>query len=566
MNDDVTYAHTGRRRADSKNGFWIIFHDPGRIYASSHESGPAVAEIRLYEVDPIEDHYPVIRFPEDLPRRSLMIDWEQEPRAVPYDISRWAKFMGYTVIAPVFQKWASMAYYDTDMAWNVPDDTDWNTAVREGESNRDLLRDWLAGSSKAGIGFVPRVEYGGSSELPKVARAIGPNGRTARAGRYASWGANLLHPATMEEFKALIDEVVGRHVDDNPHIEGIFWRMRNDRMMISFSRHDVEMFARETGRELPDLDDKGLAAWASAPERVDDYRAWWQRKRRDFHVELIDYLQSIRPDLKLHYYNWDADGIYLGRLGKTPEDYSTFYNLNTSRQVYEKAIDHQKTYTDQDYLNMLMQGPSHRRPAMEPYREVEDFVYYAPMHWNYLADAPDFLNYFRTGDGLAVGNIGYYEEKSRWNVQRDNFESAEMTPAGSAFSMAYEVLSVFHGDPYALTWTVYTPGRGFADAHRRFAQAFLALPAEQGKIIQATGDPEARTRIYKGLEDEHYLSVTYRGVQPRRIRITLPSNEVGRVVDLVEGRDVSVTREGGVAIWTIDSPPMTLHSFRLEAP
>lgn len=566
MNDDVTYAHTGRRRADSRNGFWIFFHDPGRIYASAWESGPAVAEIRLYEIKDIKAHYPEIRFPENGPRRSLMMDWEQEPRAVPYDMARWARFMGYTAIAPVFQKWASMGYYDTEMGWNVPTDTAWNTAVREGESNRDLLRNHLEGSARAGIGFVPRVEYGGSPDLPKEARAVGPDGRTAAAGRYASWGANLLHPATLEEFKTLIDEVVGRHIDAFPHIAGLFWRMRNDRMMISFGRRDIEMFAKETGTDLPELDDKALAGWASTGAVGDRYRDWWQRKRRDFHVALIDHLQSIRPDLKLHYYNWDADGIYLGRLGKTPEDYTTFYNVETSRRIYEKAIEHQKTYTDQDYIDMLMRGASHQRPVMEPYREVEDLVYYAPVHWKYLADAPEFLNHFRTGDGLAVGNIGYYEEKSRWNVQRDNYESSEMTPAGAPFSMAYEVLSVFHGDPYALTWTVYTPGRGFADAHRRFAQAYLALPAVRGEIVDATGDPEARARLYPGTEDERYLSVTYRGVEPRRIMVTLPSADVGRVVDLVGGREVEVTREGGVAVWSFDSPPMTLHSFRVEAP
>ena len=61
--------------------------------------------------------------------------------------------------------------------------------------------------------------------------------------------------------------------------------------------------------------------------------------------------------------------------------------------------------------------------------------------------------------------------------------------------MAVELLSYFYGDARTLTYTAYTFGRGFADAHRRFAQAFLALPAVRGNVILGT-DSNAKVRTY----------------------------------------------------------------------
>jgi len=41
-----------------------------------------------------------------------------------------------------------------------------------------------------------------------------------------------------------------------------------------------------------------------------------------------------------------------------------------------------------------------------------------------------------------------------------------MLPGGGPFSMALELLGYYHADARTLTYTAYTYGRGFADAHR----------------------------------------------------------------------------------------------------
>ena len=58
--------------------------------------------------------------------------------------------------------------------------------------------------------------------------------------------------------------------------------------------------------------------------------------------------------------------------------------------------------------------------------------------------------------------------------------------------MAMELLSYYYGDARALTYTVYTYGRGFADARRRFARAFRAIP---GMPALVAGTPTDVLRV-----------------------------------------------------------------------
>ena len=44
-------------------------------------------------------------------------------------------------------------------------------------------------------------EYGGGPNLPREARVIGRNGKPDSVGRFVNWGANILHPATWDEFE-----------------------------------------------------------------------------------------------------------------------------------------------------------------------------------------------------------------------------------------------------------------------------------------------------------------------------------------------------------------------------
>lgn len=582
--DAYTYGYRGwnereGRTTSAEHGFWVFFHDVGRVFAPEYESGPAVAEIRLYEIENPEAHYPEIRYPEGLPRRVLMMDWERQPEANPEDVARYARLIGLNALGPLIQKWSTMAYWDTAVAGFGTTTPHWYPAVASRDPDdceRGTYRMWLEGTKRHGVTIIPRIEYGGSESLPREARVIGPDGRIDPVGRYASWGANLLHPATLEEFRQVMHEIVGREIEGYPNLGGMLWRMRSDRVKVSYGRHDVELFCRETGREMPEGDAAAIARWASRTV-AEDYHEWWHAKRRDFQVQLRDILREYRPDLKLYYYNWDGDRWnFMQNYRMRPQDYTDLYNVNTSLDVYKRQVAHQNRNRDEDYFIGFREGrdrhvdAQHKQLRMALYQDVDGVVLFGPVAWHYLSDNEPYVQNFQTGDGLALCMLMDYEERLRTNIQNDFYESAELTPAGPQFSMATEVLSFFHGDPNVITWTPYTIGRSFITEHRRFAQAFLALPDMRGRIeadaVPAEHAGHVRVRTYPIEDGRVYVSVVHRGFQTLPTRVTLPG-VMGpvRMIDLVTGETVAPiqTREG-IAL-DLMLQPMELRSYRVEA-
>jgi hypothetical protein len=373
-----------------------------------------------------------------------------------------------------------------------------------------------------------------------------------------------------QEITTLFQEVVGANIQKNPQLDGVMFRIRSDRLPISYSRFDVEMFSKETKTDIPaGLDDTALAKWASSGPVGKTYLQWWHAKRRDFHQGLTRVLQAIRPDLKLLYYNWDSDNWNLGKFNRGAQDFTDAYNVHTSRRVYEREAAAQAKIAPEVYADKIRNSnDAHHQVWPELYSDVKGFALLGPVNWRYLADNPIYLNYFRTGDQLALTKIFNYEEKGRWNVQGDNYESSEMSTGGPDFAMAEQVLSMFHGDPWILTETNYTYGQGFLDAHRRFAQAFLALPALTGEVVaKPTGreEPDLRVRVYR-TDRSSFLSVTHRGLESADFKLQVAGAWTGKesVTDLVTGKPVPTKVENGVLVLDLSSPPMSLQSFRVE--
>lgn|GEM_PF-874892 len=570
FNDIVTYGYEGARHVSSENGFWVFFFDIGRALAAEWDAGPAVAELRLYEVENIEAHYPEIRYPEGEPRRTLMMDWEREPEAPPYDVARYGRFLGLNAISPSIQKWGAGGFWQTRLGFEDKHHGPLFEQLRRVKPDvkppSDIYKGWLEGTKKAGIALIPRVEYGGGPQLPEGARVIGSNGKISPAGRFVSWGANILDPRTWDEFAALIDEIVGRHHREYPQIAGLLWRQRSDRIAPSYGKADVEKFCAETGHPMPKGNAEAIAKWASRT-MAKQYHAWWQGKRADFLRKTRDLLRSYDPGMVLYYYNWDEDGwnMGLGREGSnTKEDWSDLYNVHRARAYFKRREELRRWLKDEDYVRMLTAWDKpHRNLYPELFGKDEGIVLFAPLQWHYLADNAPYLNYFRTGAGLGTCTQFIYEEKYRCNVQNDNYETSEMTPGGHDFGMAEEVLAMFHGDPWFITWTPYTYGRGWVDVHRRFAQAFLALPAKPGREVNH-GDKDVKIRRYDTAQG-CYIGVTYRGFGEKTLRITIPGIPEGaRVEDRVTGGSVPSRRTAAGIEFEIRSAPMGLHAFRIR--
>lgn len=567
LNDDKTYGYQGENSITSENGFWVVFHDNGRVYTGLYKAGPAAAEIRLYELPDDDSALPQITLPKGLPHRTLMMDWERQPEAPPADAVRYAQVMGMNGIAPVFQKWATHAFWESKTGFAPPG---WYKAAPEGQRDEDVYGWWLDATRKANMPFIPRIEYGGGPNLPKEARVIGPNGKIDPCGRYCQWGANILHPATWDELKTVVDELIGQHIKDNPQLAGLLWRQRQDRIKISYGPDDIYLFCKETDRTMPSGDEKQMAQWASGTMK-EQYAAWWQDKRADFLRKLRDLLKSYHSDLVLYYYNWDQDGWQPG-LSKnstnTAEDWSNLYNVDRAHLYWQAYENKRKQLTDDFYVNFISQS---REPHFNIFPDLfakdQDIVIFAAVHWQYLANNAPYINYFKTGDGIAICDMFSYEEKGRWNMQNDRYEASEMTPGGKDFGMAYMVQSFFHGDPNIITTTTYTYGRGWADVHRRFAQAFLSLPDQRGNVIDDAVDKHAadsiRARTYDTVNGT-YVSIVSRAFEPIKTTVRIPASKAMKITNLVTGKVIDAKYQQGNMVFNLDMPAMTLDSYLMQ--
>lgn len=586
--DDQTVGTGGTGTASAENGFWVYFYNkviPTRYYAM-WSGGPAVARMKLYEID-AERNAPVIRHPEGLPHRVLSFDWERQPDCDPADLVRYAKLMGYSAISPVIIKWFWANYSDPlngYMSVAIDDHDYWAKQDYDPASGVDAASPipgrksqhvrFLEATRQLGLDYIPRFEWGGSQDLPKEAWAIDPNGQPTKPNRFAPWCGNLLNPLAWDDLKKLMDHLIKPYVQDNPQLTGALWRIRCDRMPISYGKDDIALFAKETGTRLPPGGETQWGAWASG-EMKTAYDDWWHRKRADFHKRLAGLLQGYRSDLTLYYYNWDED-----KFGLIQPDITAWAFVQKvvkpgpdgGRAAYEQERAARKALTAADYTYVLHNGSFGSVTAMhtnradygirpELYKDAKGIEIFAPANYLCYADKPDYLDYFQTADGLAVSNVVSYDEIGARSIN-PKYEGNMVTPGGAPFSMALELLPYFHGDARTLNYTVYTYGRGFAAAHRRFAQAFLALPAIPGTVIDQ-GDPDVKVRTYASAAGT-YVGVAFKGYAARRLTVRVPAKAGAQLTDLVTGAPVPVSVADGMLAFDIAAGPMQLDAFLLK--
>jgi hypothetical protein len=582
--DDESVGTGGVGTASAENGFWIYFMNkmkPGQYYAM-WSAGPAVGRIKLYEID-AEKNAPVIQKPKDLPHRVLGLDWERQPDSAPADFVRYAKLMGYSTISPIMLKWFFSNYspalngystvvIDDHSYWAHKDYQPGDTAASPIPSKKSQHELYLEATKQFGIDYVPRVEFGGSADLPKEAWAVDVAGQPTKPNRFAPWCADLLNPLTWEDMQKYVDHLYKPYVKDNPQLNGMLWRIRCNRMPISYTKADIALFAKETGLKLPAGGDAQAAAWA-AGEMKGKYDDWWHQKRMEFHAKLAKLLQSYRSDMTLYYYNWDEDKFgliqpditswaFVSNVVKPPPD--------GGRAAYEKERASRKALTAADYIEVMRtgnfgaasKGVNRADYGIRPqlYKDVKGMQIFAPANYLCYADKPEYLNYFQMPDGLAVSNVVSYDEIGARSIN-PKYEGNMITPAGGPFSMALELLSYFHGDARTLNYTVYTYGRGFADAHRRFAQAFLALPAIPGTVADQ-GDADLKVRTYPSANGT-YVGVAFKGYAARKFTVKLPGVK-GTVKNLVTNETVPSKTDGGALTFDVDSGPMELDAYLVQ--
>jgi hypothetical protein len=584
----------GTGDASAANGVWVYFFDKRKPkqYWSIYAGGPVVASIRLYEIDPSVDA-PVITKPSGLPTRTMTFDWERQPTGTPADVVNYAKLMGYSAVSPIagmkwhFQSWADpLAGYD---AANTDDQHYWSNnpyVAGSGAAPAPPIAGkpsthvaYLAATAAAGIDYIPRFEYGGSRDLPLAAQSIGADGKLAKPNRYATYGANLVHPETFAEMKTFLDNFIGQYAATNPQLKGAMWRIRSDRMQISYGHDDAVQYSTDTGTALPaglaTMTAAQIAAWCVVQKPA--YDVWWHGKRRDFHQRLASLLQGYRSDLSLYYFNWDVDKFSIGLHDLNSAFFYGQVVTLGGPTAYANDRAARAAFTAADYTTAISNGvfntavstvrPDNPWPdyGLRPslYGSVSGVMLLAPVNYGCYA-LPDYINYFQTHDGLALSHCVAFDEIAA-REPNPKYEGNMMVPGGAPFSMALELLGYFHGDARVLTYTAYTYGRGFADAHRRFAQAFQALPAVPGALVAGT-DPDVAARVYPGLKGSFYIGVAYKGMTAKSISVSISGawSPGSRIVDLVTGAKAPAAVSGGGLLLDIYAQPMALYAYRVD--
>ena len=96
-----------------------------------------------------------------------------------------------------------------------------------------------------------------------------------------------------------------------------------------------------------------------------------------------------------------------------------------------------------------------------------------------------------------MSNAIPYSDQVGAREPNPKYEGNMMLPGRGPFSMAMELRVIdYYGDARTLTYTVYTDGRGFADAHRRFAQRFVRFPLFPALGLCGTPNDVA-VRVYR---------------------------------------------------------------------
>lgn len=204
------------------------------------------------------------------------------------------------------------------------------------------------------------------------------------------------------------------------------------------------------------------------------------------------------------------------------------------------------------------------------FRGDQGIVYWAPVHYRFTADNPEFLNLFKTGEGVAIANnFPYNEETTHQNCQ--GLMGATGVEHGGPFCMMEEILAMAHADPTHLMMGMWEPlQRGFPKYAREFAAAYRALPVGPSEILEGAVKPKDKDIVVRRYKTDYgsYLAVINRAfdLNPRSITLTLdPGTGPVRVVEnLVTGKTLPFKQAGRNKIeFAVDLRPMELKSLRI---
>ena len=204
------------------------------------------------------------------------------------------------------------------------------------------------------------------------------------------------------------------------------------------------------------------------------------------------------------------------------------------------------------------------------YRRDDGIVYWAPVHYKYTADNTEFLDLFRTGEGVAVANhFPYNEETGHANTY--SLHCALGVEHAGPFCMMEEVLAMANVDPAYVMMSMWEPlKRGFPKYAREFAAAYRALPTVPSQVLDGAVEPGDRDIVVRSYATDYgtYFAVINSAfdLATKKIAVTVDPGfqHISSVRDLVTDGTIAFERvQGGNVRLALVMRPMELKSLRM---
>ncbi len=566
---------TNERILTPKDGFTLVLaHFKGVNDPVSQ--GVAAGRIRLYAgPDPKVLELPIKRPPAGLPQRHLF--WREEmsdgiisDQTNPaFDRNRMAdwyvakmrlmKFLGMDTFSKDLlefghnQGWDSEKYGSNNWVNQTKFPELWDKVVE------------AAGQMKLNV--LPMYEYcgsiGGNQALGVQKRCKtlyqakkGPNGRDDYTHVHWSEKANadVTDPDTVEDLRKMLEITIADE-KAKANFLGAWIRPRNSGMPVSFSDRCLKLFADQT-------------KLAKAPTREElqkdkklynDYLNWWLLQRRDFLVAIRDYLRKpdvIGPEAVVLF---TGDPTEPGQVIKgdaiVTDDMTRFPTEKaiTSDEVLKKRLNWQGLTGEKGTWSGWEW--QHSVPRLDPqdYANTPGVMLTMAFNRQFTVSDPKTLEGFRTPDGLAM--IRHYPLNENCfgdKAKPLGYFVADIEEAGPYCVLA-EARALANGDPCFIGYMAANSfQRGFPQYVRAFNQAFLALPALPGKVVdKSASTPEVVVREIATPKDGTWYAVINTGMNDvKDAKIAL---KAGKLTNYLTGetlKDTTVSLyPGQVLVW-----------------
>lgn len=577
-------GETGERDLSPEDGFSVIIAQySAENLPISH--GAAVSRIRLYEVPDREKLNATYKLPQGLPQRHLF--WREEmadgvvsnekggqPTGLrdPIDWYRYKanqmQFLGMNTYTKDLLEFGAVQHWDSSPHGG----NEW--AYFDGKSS-DRWSKIVKLMGERGFSIMPYYEYAGS----KGKQGLGPQRRAKPLTRddaytHIKWiesaNADITDPEAISDFKKMLDITIVREKDKAKFVGA--WVRPRSQLPIGFGDPTRERFAKEAngGKQVSRdelKNDKTL---------LDKYYKWWFSKRRDFLVEMRDYLRengiddatvlytACAAEPGVSFATWDpylvADDVegWKKLLANTGNEKDATINVITPQEVVDRKM----------YLEALVAPPKnwgdweiyHANPAADPlmYKETDGVLMTQAFNRLYTVMDPATFELFRGPAGLAIERHYSLNENmmfSKTAKSKLGYFAADIERNGP-YCMMGEAMAMANGDPRYISYLVGRNFvRGFPQYVRNFNTAFLSLPALPSERLEnAASDNAVVVRSIATPKNGRYFAIINTAMTDKnKVTVKLPQ---GKVTDAATGEVVQADN-GAVTL--------TLYPFQMRA-